>query len=147
MPIDKKAPILQIQKRTYNEKEKIIPMEEQIANAVPIKKVLVFQPPNATDNSQNNFIRDPNLPKNVVLIYSKIIKGPNPNFDLTKKETCQNDKTFKISNLINIDSVDKLEDKVVVESQQVFEKEELDEEYRIDLNEVTFAATAESLSR
>ena len=147
MPIDKKAPILQIQKRTYNAKEKIIPMEEQIANAVPIKKVLVFQPPNATDNSQNNFIRDPNLPKNVVLIYSKIIKGPNPNFDLTKKETCQNDKTFKISNLINIDSVDKLEDKVVVESQQVFEKEELDEEYRIDLNEVTFAATAESLSR
>ena len=147
MPIDKKAPILQIQKRTYNEKEKIIPMEEQIANAVPIKKVLVFQPPNATDNSQNNFIRDPNLPKNVVLIYSKIIKGPIPNFDLTKKETCQNDKTFKISNLINIDHNDKLEDKVVVESQKVFEKEELDEEYRIDLNEVTFAATAESLSR
>ena len=147
MPIDKKAPILQIQKRTYNEKEKIIPMEEQIANAVPIKKVLVFQPPNATDNSQNNFIRDPNLPKNVVLIYSKIIKGPIPNFDLTKKETCQNDKTFKISKLININHNDKLEAKVVVESQKVFEKEELDEEYRIDLNEVTFAATAESLSR
>ena len=88
MPIDKNAPIFQIKKRIYDKNEKIIPMEEQIANAIPIKKVLVFQSPNATDNSQNTFIRDPNLPKNVVLIYSKLIKSPIPNLDLTKKATC-----------------------------------------------------------